>query len=62
MDVSLYNCSFVTLRSVGVLCLMKPAVGRFCAAVMQYLFLYPCLLFTQMWAGGVIYNMNNLVW
>lgn len=40
-----------SLHDSGVLCLMRPGAGRFCAAVMQCLLPYSCLLFTQMWAG-----------
>lgn len=53
-----------SLHDVGVLCLMRPVAGRFCAAVMQRLLPNLCLVFTQMWAGGVICNMTEIcfVW
>ncbi len=52
------------LHEAGVLCLMRPVAGRFCAAVMQRLPPNLCLLLTQMWAGGVICNMTEIcfVW
>ena len=45
-------------------CLMRPAAGGFCAAVSQRLLPCSCLLFTQMWVGGVIRNMTEIcfVW
>lgn len=67
MHLSLYNCSFVGHAHYMMLvfsCLMRPAAGGFCAAVSQRLLLYSCLLFTQMWVGGVICNMTErcFVW
>ena len=62
-------CIIVVLRrhwlhEAGVWCLTRPGAGRFCAAVMQRSLPNLCLLFTQMWAGGVICNMTEIyfVW
>lgn len=53
-----------SLHDAGVSCLMRPVAGRFCAAVMKRLLPHSCLLFTQMWTGGVICNMTEIcfVW
>ena len=63
MHLSLRNCSFVTqsLHNAGVLCLMRPAAGRICAAVMQGLLLYSYLLFTQILAFGIICSMHKML-
>ncbi len=53
-----------SIHDAWVLCLMRPVAGRLFAAVMQRLLPHLCLLFTQMWAGGVICNMTEIcfVW
>lgn len=53
-----------SLHDAGVFCLMRPIAGRFCAAVTQRSLSFWCLLFTQMWAAGIVCNMTEIcfVW